>query len=100
MSITHTPGPWNFEFDTIYTGDPTKQPDRETVVAQAAHRGFEKDEQAERLANARLIATAPDLLFALRRALSALESVSYADRSIDKACEMARAAIAKATEVK
>lgn len=97
MNAKHTPGPWNVEFDTIYTGDPTKQPSRDTVVAQAAHRGFGQDEWAERLANARLIAASPELLSALREAFRRHAFGEDGPIWSDATYEKASAAIKKAT---
>lgn len=48
--------------------------------------------------DARLIASAPRLLAALRRAASALESVSYRDTSIESALQIANAALAEAAD--
>ena len=107
MTHTHTPGPWfvSFPADGLSTRHPVISCNGETTssaawdgtpavnVARAEWRGNVADTNA----NAQLIASAPDLIIALRRALSALEGVSYADRSIDKACEIARTAIARAT---
>jgi hypothetical protein len=103
----HTPGPWrmtkkpysrtkegpsgwNVRADTAMPGDPS-----EHVVA-TAHGTDVYGFSAE--ANARLIASAPDLLAACQRVLRAIEWGTTADR-MDSAeqAELLRAAIARAT---
>jgi hypothetical protein len=82
MTSKHTPGPWEF-FDTLCIGVMSAQSD----VAHCS--GYDGNRSRdEELANARLIAAAPDLLAALEALLSYDDMVECAD--------MARAAIAKA----
>jgi hypothetical protein len=90
----HTPGPWVYE--VIMGDDPNgdEWPEEiEVTGATGVHihshdLGYNDDVDDQILANARLIAAAPDLLDALQ---------FYADRfAIDPAGDIARAAIAKA----
>lgn len=94
---THTPGPWAVSIDDTggnFSGWPSVQaaPERDVSVVHRA--GFKQEfwgdlSQRECLANARLIAAAPDLLAALKAV------VSVADRKTTE-FDQARAAIAKA----
>lgn len=98
--IEHTPGPWTIgeinrrkqrvDIDAL-GGDPAKGCVRWTALARAYGADDKPEEgSAVMLANARLIAAAPDLLAALQEMLYACT---------DKAEAMTRAAIAKATGV-
>lgn len=71
----HTPGPWIQEGDWVSDQD-----------GNSIHRGLHT-------ANARLIAAAPDLFFALHRCMIAFEKMGLSNCL---AAEQARAAIAKA----
>lgn len=83
----HTPGPWNLELGRDGAPRGLKGP------AEVEHRnivnwnGFASPTKQVSMANARLIAAAPDLL----RALECLLEMGHA-----KAGDLARAAIAKA----
>jgi hypothetical protein len=113
---THTPGPWEVFHHSIGTGvTSTKAFD----VSDVAHcSGFDsRRTRDEELANARLIAAAPDLLEALKEttmhlvaahillknggkkaaASDAIVNLMLADS--EKAFDLARAAIKKAEEV-
>jgi hypothetical protein len=80
----HTPGPWNAEGKAI-CGDGV-------VVAHTTMRGGQ-----DWLANARLIAAAPDLLEALREILTLTERLAAGTRDeTDERIGSARAAIEKA----
>ena len=82
--VAHTPGPWMQEYDgAVAIG--------EQVCIPVDHCGPDDVPHAERKANARLIAAAPDLLAALQMALDA-------DQDSALWRETARAAIAKARE--
>lgn len=86
--MTHTPGPWrvfaSYDPLVIATDDAGEK------IAYMSDRGYEPTN-----ANARLIASAPDLLEALQSYVAWVEDVDQP--SIDPE-EMIRAAIAKATE--
>lgn len=70
----HTPGPWNwYEHDKNRASAPVKVETRDRVIADVTWCGVEGG--AERIANARLISAAPDLL----AALEAVEA-DYMDR--------------------
>lgn len=97
-NTTHTPGPWRVDIFRY------NAPGREAVptivtpadaIAEACPLWCPDDREAERLANARLIAAAPDLLAACQAALSQLteEREEYLQADIDQL----RAAIATAT---
>ncbi len=91
----HTPGPWRVEVDT----DPEASWERKwpTINAEKYEvvgcEGFYGDYETD-MANARLIAAAPDLLDALVQFVDEFEGC-YADG--EPAMIKARAAIAKAT---
>lgn len=89
----HTPGPWEVFHHSIGTGvTSTKAFD----VSDVAHcSGFNsRRTRDEELANARLIAAAPELLEVLK------EIMSWEENEQMRWAQKARAAIAKATEVK
>lgn len=90
MKTSFTPGPWTNELETdIYAPGP----DGKLLVAQCDVSNFIPYKQ--RVSNARLIASSPDLLEALQGTLSWL--TSYPGGGALKAYDKARAAIAKAT---
>lgn len=91
----HTPGPWIF-----YADLPSTEPDWHIVTTANKMRvlanvhiepGNAVDE-----ANAWLIATAPELLVALKELRAALPPISLADPKVWAAYDKARAALAKA----
>ena len=92
MTAKHTPGPW-----VVRTIDQSlatvETQDGEYIICAAAQlRGDDwKTEHAERKANARLIAAAPELLEALQFVMTA------SGEQLSTAFEQAQAAIAKAT---
>jgi len=104
MTTTHTPGPWAVGID-----DPEKVFQDGSGVATMS--GGRRSEQ-ERRANARLIASAPELLEALNdllidvfaaeeneygeRVCAVCQRPDYLDCNPDDSCGRARAAIAKA----
>lgn len=64
MNIPHTPGPWRFSHGRISSrAHQTSKDLRLTVIADL---DMENDRHGEQNANARLIATAPDMLQLLR----------------------------------
>lgn len=71
MNTQHTPAPWNDGLH--YQGHLAIQSDNGRLVALCGAMA-RNDEQLENLANARLIAAAPDLLAALREIVAAVES--------------------------
>ena len=101
----HTPGPWAAvdppHSIVVRTESPTKS--KFGADRNAAIGGFyrsDPEKLAEAMANARLIAAAPELLDALQALVSATERVSvgdYSEETHDMAVSKARAAIAKAT---
>lgn len=115
MSTQHTPGPWTSIVppSSCYThrfiqaergGDANNQPD--ITIAEVGGRYSSEDERVsvhEHVANAKLIAAAPELLQALRAmlrwtgALPPSESRDLPDFTEADATCIARAAIAKAT---
>lgn len=126
MSTTHTPGPWRLDLSQtgllVHVLDQHQDENGGGCIAavyartRVCERGRSVGvvDEPTGMANARLIAAAPDLLAALQGALLALESVdrnrsviddlcrragmpSLGWCSIDAAMPRARAAIAKAT---
>ena len=96
MSAAHTPGPWWVTDSGVrdsggyicHTKPPTHYPDQNERYAK---------EVAERKANARLIAAAPELLQALRRAVLALAFAAESSPAMQDDYEAVSAVIAKAT---
>jgi hypothetical protein len=67
--MKHTPGPWSDDWNFIVV---SRADGRENYIAQICEsdeEGLFIEDSAERAANARLIAAAPDLLAALRALL-------------------------------
>ena len=83
--VVHTPGPWRFE-DMVGVGDEIVF----QVIKGADGRHLSSTWAGPHVANARLIAAAPDLLEALKKV------VAISDRKHD-AWDEAKAAIAKAS---
>ena len=100
MSALHTKGPWAV---TERGGEITIQgPASEwlAVIPLAETAGFGVVCRSELRANARLIAAAPDMLEALRRALNFIENTESEMGETLECGELARAAIARATGAK
>ena len=104
MKTTHTPGPWHVEKHNLHNlivAEDKTYPQLRTVIA-------ELPASTEEEANARLIASAPELLELANRiewfatAGTERNGVPYMITNGDwlRLWEQARAAIAKATEVK
>jgi hypothetical protein len=96
----HTPGPWSFtkgdkerrEMSVIH-----KANDREFLLGYAITESQNPHQRAEDIANARLMAAAPDLLDVLRRVLAgAVRPVDGAARLDPAYLDDIKAAIAKA----
>jgi hypothetical protein len=102
VSGQHTPGPWHAtdQIERTYEGNIVRagDPERGTIVAIACDfNRFDGDD--ERVANARLISAAPDLLDSCEALLRFNEELCE-DVSVSThypGAERARAAIAKAT---
>jgi hypothetical protein len=107
----HTPGPWKIytaRSDNIYIGTINPDPElgwKHDDICYFYEDISERDENPEylnapnHLANARLIAAAPDLLAALRAAYPMLEAHEHTgcDCPDTEASRLARAALRKAT---
>lgn len=91
MQTTHTPGPWYTMGSGVYTGSP--QNDDIAHIASAHCYGVPGDP----LANARLIAAAPDMLKALQLVASIWSSDQTTNVAPDSPLAIVRAAIARAT---
>lgn len=93
MSAAHTPGPWRVTGPNVRAGD--------ALLAMVTdHWANEKTPDAEKMANARLIAAAPELLAALH-ALVGEADLGEIDHDDDTRAliERARDAIERATGV-
>jgi hypothetical protein len=81
MTSTHTPGPWRTTGVNVRAGD--------ALICYAMnHHANAETPESEKLANARLIAAAPDLLLALERLAHPMaddEDLDYARGIIAKA---------------
>jgi len=94
----HTPGPWHFRVDPIHQGQYFIRVQSYGFAPLATVRGDKRSTLKDSEANARLIAAAPDLLEALKMAVSALERSDYIQMDGDSfdVVDEARAVIAKA----
>jgi len=92
--MSHTPGPWAYDADSheIFSTDEAHSAGRLASVRGNDSNGRFLAE-SERLANARLIAAAPDLLDAVEELLIYLADWDDPD---NETCQRARAAVAKA----
>jgi len=99
MTTQHTPGPWHHKEGSVSVFAPDKP--RRKICDTA----WQTINVTEARANARLIAAAPDLLEALKRTVSRLESHTAEIETCDLphgtelALEQARTAIAKAEQL-
>jgi hypothetical protein len=100
----HTPGPWNAGRQHTDTGNidiAAQAIDSPVAIATCEEWGYGgKVSRKEAAANARLIATAPELLNALRECAFSLESVAHLrrlERELLPIADKARALIAQAT---
>lgn len=97
--MKHTPGPWKLyqaqEHSTLEVQDGCGTHSKNAVVHWAGFDSSDKP-QAEKLANARLITAAPDLLEAAKT-LAAWDQSTDDTALLSIACSKARVAIAKAT---
>lgn len=100
MTAVHTPGPWDAEFNgTIrFTPDDSRPLVSEVIAVVLANNDIGSFKFERQAANARLIASAPDLLAALRNLSAAFhkgdDDCTPSQLAAKKA---ARAAIARAT---
>lgn len=115
MSIKHTPGPWQVEWAGGFASSVITAPSWESPIAvvydhpdryyQVDGPATEEGEArkafvvAEKLANARLMAAAPDLLDAAQVALNYIENTESELGIILPSGDMLRAAIAKAVQL-
>ena len=89
--MKHTPGPWRFRL-SAHNGCYYVE-DKDWLVAEVAGQNVENEH------NARLIASAPDLLEALKAVRCFYENAKHLSGDEDAILEEARAAIAKAEGV-
>lgn len=89
--FAHTPGPWRFYTEPQPNGCPIVGDGKGLMVAMLAHTVNQADQKEKAFANARLIASAPELLEALDMLLN---DVGRANSMLGAV--KARAAIAKA----
>lgn len=92
--MKHTPGPWTFYTEPQPNGCPIVG-SRGLMIAMLAHSVLYSEQKNEAIANARLIAAAPDLLEAMQWAVKELERLDEANAQM--VAVTLRAAIAKAT---
>lgn len=69
----HTPGPWKFHTEPQPNRCPIVCTGNGLMVAMLSHSIHYADQREMALSNANLIASAPDLLAALKKAVDALE---------------------------
>ena len=102
MTTAHTPGPWFAADVRTHGADPKMNgcdigADNGANVGLALHQASDRS-KAETVANARLIASAPDLLEALEEVVEFFSSCAGgSERNREDALRMAISAIAKAT---
>ena len=109
MSSQHTPGPWAFaegDKDRREVSRIHKANDAEWLIGYAICESMNRHQRAEDIANARLIAAAPDLLRALQwfadfagePCVPGENGANLCQHSDCEAVRMALAAIARATQ--
>ncbi len=94
MSAKHTPGPWKFSAESI-------DPEWSVVTTAGGSVIANVNDRHDQLANARLIAAAPDMLEALSKLMDLNDNSGpfggeILEDRITRAWDAARAAIAKA----
>ena len=90
--MSHTPGPWMSQGIVVFA------PHEDHIIAEATYVGG-KIGFNQAVANARLIAAAPDLLAALRAIESAYDGSMTPLQAISRTMPVVRAAIGKAEGV-
>lgn len=98
VRVAHTPGPWNLEAhkDGAFTVSVMLTPISQMVICARNQLGGRADES---VANAKLIAAAPDLLAALEVVVNDWTAQFERNGHLAPAwCKQARAAIAKAVD--
>ncbi|MEY4720032.1 MAG: hypothetical protein RL563_2650 [Pseudomonadota bacterium] len=98
----HTPGPWlvwNYDNDPrhVYVGPQAGGLCVAGVVACNPHGIYTAETEVQGMANARLIAAAPELLNALREMEEFFRGEEHLDPATEEMFSRARAAIVKAT---
>jgi hypothetical protein len=95
MQAKHTEGPWTTDLViSSQAGRVAIEPDIAIVYVQPSR--YDGSESKRRLANARLIAAAPDLLAALENIIGLVDKMDAWNDTRDEIQHAARAAIAKA----
>lgn len=96
VSGKHTPGPW--ETGSLMTRvEVLPQGWNMPLCIADCHAGHAPESEAERVANARLLAAAPDMLEALKSVLASVPFASYrGDGELEECEQMVRSAIARA----
>lgn len=89
----HTPGPWTARKRVVL--GPTQEDGRAVIIALARGRN-DDGTRSEDVPNARLMAAAPDLLAASKKALNVLRVLAPTEPDADAPIEGLREAIAKA----
>jgi hypothetical protein len=94
--VSHTPGPWSWDSDTMFSSSDDVKHVRWRVCAmgKTITQVYRNDEHAE--SDARLIAAAPELLEALKAAEQCIGELSPTQARVE-AMQMIQAALAKAT---
>jgi hypothetical protein len=93
----HTPGPWKSVHDPHYPGMMVVEGPEMPITIITSAIGVDFKSYVRRVANAHLIAAAPDLLAALEACESAMQSCMADFNQYDQAAyDAARAAIARA----
>lgn len=97
--VKHTPGPWSYEYDNCDNGTGQRYSLSGPNGRDLLHFSYNSSsaEEAEKKANARLMAAAPELLRAARSALGVLSGLDMNKSSLVSALAGLRVAIAKAT---
>lgn len=91
MSKQHSPGPWGWAQDSLYTPGHIITGDKRYIASICV----DDRPKNENIANARLIAAAPELLAAIKNLLDGYKALNHKGL-LAHDVEMARAAIAKA----
>lgn len=89
--VSHTPGPWHTAFPC--SSELLSRTIRDENDVRVADVGFGYEDQSREIANARLIAAAPDLLNALEVAEATIKRLAKTDS--DGTLDVIRAAITK-----
>lgn len=96
MTTKHTKGPWRVAGANVKSESDIGIHGKDYIICDMCRDGYDDSEQ---MANAALIAAAPELLVAVQRCLNYIEGAEAESGQTLQCGDLARAAIQKATSI-